>query len=470
MGGKKKVILPVRHQMSMSELEGKTPLLAGKLVLDSSEGVPKIARKLVEVLRPAALTLRGSQADAQRANERLLEQLRVSGKNSAIDYRITTGIGVGPKRVDLESMQEAGAKDSIGSIFQSGMRVDLLPKSREKYQKNPLTFHVTLKDTGVKKFLKSMQTGRAQTFTASEFENFQTSLGLFPSFKNAETRQTLLVKPLSGQTAPVRVTFGSGSAAVVYDLMTHRMVRSGTLEAHGVLEGKDVPFVVHLRARRKPKLGLSATIESQCKGKSIRVVKKFVQMKRALWESGEIEIYDLESGSARLAGKLSIPPASKTDLWFGRVVEDVAAIGDFFGVDIKWPSEINEADIDLLIQLKSMIDKKPWGTGARFTSIVTKVNGNPNLFEALKSGGLTWVAREEPLVILGTPIEGRKLACCFEQMKIVDFEATKDRFDRAAEGEKIEVRFEAVGDIWIKQWDTRENRPVDVPNQTNNNG
>src|ERR1700730_13341192 len=67
MEGKGKVILPVRHNISVAELVTKVPLVAGKYVLDSSDGVPAVARKLVEVIRPEALKLDQSRADAQRA-------------------------------------------------------------------------------------------------------------------------------------------------------------------------------------------------------------------------------------------------------------------------------------------------------------------------------------------------------------------------------------------------------------------
>jgi hypothetical protein len=451
--------------MSISELVEKVPLLAGKIVLDSSEGVPAIARKLVEVIRPEALKLDQSHADAQKANSRLLEQLEEFGKNPTVAYRVSSGHGISPKKFDLDSLEKIEVKDAIASIYHSGMRIDLLPKDRNEYRKNPVTFTLNLQDAGVKKLLRAMETGRTQEFTAGEFGNLKMSLELFPSFNGPATTQKLMIKPVAGKTTPVRVTFGNGPTVVVYDLMTHRTVRAGTLEAHGALEGKDVPFVVHFRVKRKPALDMKMTIEPELKGKSVRFVQKFVQMKRALWESGQIEIFHLESGAVLLAGKLSIPPASKADIWFGRSVDDVAAIADFFGVDIKWPKEITEADFDLLIKLKWMIEKKSYGTGARFTGVATKTSENSSLFESSKSGRSMCVTNNEPLVFLGTAIEGYSIAFCFEQTKVIDFERTKDRFDRAAVGDQIEVKYEAQGDIWIKLWDIKENRPVEKPNQ-----
>jgi TIR domain len=350
MGGKRKVILPIRHQISIEELIEKVPLLAGKCVLDSSKGVSAIARKLVEVIRPEALKLDQSQADVQKTNARLLEQLEEFGKNPTVGYRVSSGQGVTPKKFDLESLEKTEVKDAIGSIYHSGLRIDLVPKDRNEYRKNPVTFKLRLQDAGVKKLLKAMQTGRTQEFTAGEFSNLKLSLELFPS----AVAQKLVIKPIAGKTIPVRVTFGNDATAVVYDFMTHRTVRAGTLEAHSTLSGKDVPFVVHLRMKRKTSLDVQMIIEPELKGKSIRFVHKFVQMKRALWESGKIEIFDLESGTVRLAGELLIPAASETELGFGRMVDDLAMIADFFGIDLKWPKEITETDKDVLVLLKWM--------------------------------------------------------------------------------------------------------------------
>jgi hypothetical protein len=465
MGGKKTVILSVRHHISIEELVEKVPLLAGKLILDSSEGVPAIARKLVEVIRPEALKLDQSHADAQKANTRLLEQLGEFGKNPTLAYRVSSGHGIAPEKFDLDSLEKIGVKDAIASIYHPGMRIDLFSKDQNEYRKNPVRFKLSLQDAGVRKFLKAMETGRSQEFTAGEFGDFKMNLELFPSFNGPATTQKLVIKPAAGKTTSVRVTFGNGPTVVVYDLMTHQTVRAGTVEAHGTLSGKDVPFVIHMRVKQKPSLDMKLTIEPELKGKSIRFVHKFVQMKRALWESGQIEIFDLESGTAMLAGKLSIPPASEKELWFGRVVDATAAIAEFFGIDLKWPKEITETDMDLLVLLKWMIEKKSYGTGARFTGVVTKTNENTNLFETWKAGGSTWMTRGEPLVFLGTAIQGYTIAHYFDQTKIVEFERAKERFDRAAVGEQIEVKYEAQGDVWIKLWDVKENRPVEKPNQ-----
>jgi hypothetical protein len=223
--------------------------------------------------------------------------------------------------------------------------------------------------------------------------------------------------------------------------------------------------VVHIRVKRKPSLDMQMTIKPELKGRSIRFVHKFVQMKRALWESGQIEIFDLESGTNLLAGKLSIPAASKEEIWFGRLVDDVSVIAGFFGLDIKWPKELTEADFDLLIRLKFIIEGKSCGKGARFTGVVTKTNENSNLFESAMYGGSMWLTNNEPLVFLNTAIEGYSIAFACEQVKITDFERTKDKFERASVGDQIEVKYEAQGDIWTKLWDVKENRPVEKPHQ-----
>ncbi len=74
------------------------------------------------------------------------------------------------------------------------------------------------------------------------------------------------------------------------------------------------------------------------------------------------------------------------------------------------------------------------------------------------------ITRGQPLVFLGAPIEDYTITYCFDQTKILEFERAKESFDRAAVGDQIEVKYEAQGDIWIKLWDIKENRPIEKPN------
>jgi hypothetical protein len=43
----RKVILPVRHQMTIDELRSRSPLLAGVLSVDSSIGVPAVVEAII---------------------------------------------------------------------------------------------------------------------------------------------------------------------------------------------------------------------------------------------------------------------------------------------------------------------------------------------------------------------------------------------------------------------------------------
>ena len=112
------------------------------------------------------------------------------------------------------------------------------------------------------------------------------------------------------------------------------------------------------------------------------------------------------------------------------------------------------------------MEKKSYGRGLQFTGVVTKTNENTNLFETWKAEGSMCITNGAPLVFLGAAIEGYTIAYCFYQTKIAEFERVKEKFDCAAVGDQIEVKYEAQGDIWIKLWDIKENRPVEKPDAT----
>src|SRR6185312_12066440 len=74
--GGQKVILPVWYRITREDILKHLPIQADKLAANSSDGIPSVARSLVEVIRPEALELDTSRADAEKINARLLEQLR----------------------------------------------------------------------------------------------------------------------------------------------------------------------------------------------------------------------------------------------------------------------------------------------------------------------------------------------------------------------------------------------------------
>lgn len=459
-----KVLLPVWHRITKEEVHKKAPTLALKQAALSTEGIVAVTQRLVEVIRPKALKLDQSQTDARRANIRLLDQLKQTGTNPTIDYRVIAGQGSTPPSFDLESLDKLGNKDVVASFFRSGMRIDLVPKVLSDYLKSPLNITIGFRDAGVEKFKKMMETGIVQSFTAGEFGDVQMDVALFPSFKGPATTQTLVVKPSPGENIPVRVTFGSGSESIIYELMQYRTERSGTLEAAAIIRGKDTPFVINLLVKRSPTLDLAMTIEPHLKGRSIRVVQKYVEMKRALWKSGVVSIFNLETSSSLISGRITIPAPSESDIWFGRLVEDVASIANFFSIDIKSLDDITEADIELLILLKWMIEKKSYGTGARFTSVMTKTTENADLLNTLNSGISIALTREGPLMFLGITIEDYTLAFSLENVQIKDFDLARERYDRARIGENIELTFETAGTILVKLWDTAGHRPLEKPN------
>jgi len=84
MEGKKKVILPIAHGISISELIDRVPLLAGKLILNSSEGVAEIARQLVKEIRPQALKIRSEsrrRSKSQQSTSGSVAEVRKESNN-----------------------------------------------------------------------------------------------------------------------------------------------------------------------------------------------------------------------------------------------------------------------------------------------------------------------------------------------------------------------------------------------------
>ena len=87
----RKVILPVWHEVTKTEVLKFSPTLADKVAAKSSDGVVAVSKALVRAIRPEALTISTSRSDASLAITRLSEQLKQNAP--AFNYRMAPAWG-----------------------------------------------------------------------------------------------------------------------------------------------------------------------------------------------------------------------------------------------------------------------------------------------------------------------------------------------------------------------------------------
>jgi hypothetical protein len=122
-------------------------------------------------------------------------------------------------------------------------------------------------------------------------------------------------------------------------------------------------------------------------------------------------------------------------------------------LSIKWPEVITKQDIELLATLKALVDQKPIGTGAQFKSSLVKSADILRSWDTLDNGANMAVVGEEAQSFFGATIEAETLALCAEHVFIVDFEETRQRIERAAIGESVELSYKTSSPITVSLWD-----------------
>jgi hypothetical protein len=413
----RKVILPIWHEVDEWYLGERVPMLVGRWAAKTGEGIPQVAKQLVEVIRPKALKLETSLADAERANSRLLDHLHE--KNPSRTFRVVMG-----QSIDPEITEPPQVTDAIASLFDGKMRIDVLARDVKTYMEDPVTFSVRLAGNGVAKFLDFVRTGRSQEFTGEEIKGFKTNLKLYGLDVENLSKSRLYLGPTNkGLTkVPVRAIFGSGVSAVAIPYMESMIERAGTHEISLLTTATDFPFSFRTVI---PRSGVtSGDIEFRCKldGGDIHVVQKYFRAMMALQESGEFEIKPLQTDTLLLRGKCSLEKPSDEDIWFSKIINDVVRVADYLGLSVKWPEIITKHDIELLAILKALVEQKPIGTGAQFKSSLVKSEDSLRSWDTLKAGGNMALVGENALSFFGTSIEAGTLAFCAEHVLIVDFE------------------------------------------------
>jgi hypothetical protein len=453
------VILPVWHEITKQDLLQKAPMLADKFAANSKDGIAAVAKQLVRVIRPEALELDISRVDAQRVNARFLEQLRE--KNPALDFRVSVGPSSAPAALHSELPVPKG---TVASVFHSGMQIDIMAKDREEYLKDPFKVSIRFKDKGVTKLFELLRTGKAQEFTPEEFSNVKTNLQLFaPSDAQVLGQKLLLAPSRQTRTVPVRVTFTGDSDTVQFSFMQMRGERGGTDELSIVVSGRDIPFLLRVILLRDGVIGANFEIEPQIKGAEVHAIQKYTRAIRAMQTGGVIEIFNLETDSLILSGNCRLDALTeKQDCWF-RMIDDVSTVADYFGLTMKWPAAISEQDAEILAFLKCFVDGSPIGKGGSFTSTLTKTQENASVFEGLAPSGPVWLQKEDPVVLLGTPIKDRALFLFMEHVRIVDFETMRQRFVSAPLGEEVEISYATESDLRVKLWDKHRRCFIESP-------
>lgn len=245
----------------------------------------------------------------------------------------------------------------IASISDETKTIDVFAKDVEALKLNPPKVEFTVTGSGADKLNDFIRSGRPQVIEPDELLDFTSDLSFFGPPKDQVEGAKLLIGPMAGGLPPLlmRVTFGSGADAVVYECIRFESTRHGKEEAEFESSGT-LPFRMSLV------INFSGTgsvhFERHCAGADVRAAQKYLRGVKAMFRSGDLEMYDLEHGTTFLKPRMS----GTLPGWFSAydsLVSDAVAVADFYGVNLKMPEKPTCDDLRSLKLLKGLIEGMP---------------------------------------------------------------------------------------------------------------
>ena len=288
----RKVILPVWHELEKADLLRFSPTLADKVAAKSKEGASAVAKALIKVIRPEALTISTSRRDASVAITRLRDQLEQNAPK--FEYRIAPAdaISTAPLRD-----QPDPNKKLIGSAVTDGLRIDVIAPDAAAYDENPLFAHATFTAGAVERLQEANRTGDTVTFGPDEVSEMRSELFKIAGLPwEASPIQSLTVSPSADVLAKrlhLGVTFVKDDVIETFSLIEFRFLKAGTEQFQIESCYPPLPFRLTITLPWQKGPG-TLHVEFQYAGHDVRRVYQIHRALRALFSGGHVELTNLE--------------------------------------------------------------------------------------------------------------------------------------------------------------------------------
>jgi hypothetical protein len=354
-----KVILPIWHNVSATDVLEEYPILADIVAIKSDGPLTEIARALVKVIRPELLRTSESAAAAAFASERLA--IAVESDFPGYSIQVTTGASA--------PVPTAAADPTLlASLFRNGVRTDIHVKDPELLRGREPRIGLSFRESGVDKMLDAIKTGRAQEFLANEFAVLGGNFPLMPSIDELSDG-TLQLKPRLNSAKPleVRLELTHPNKNIQLPILYLQGTRAGTEEFELTVSHPQYPFTLAFVMSTAFLPEGQVDIHTAFSGFNFGKLAESIEILDLIADGAEIEIFQIFDGKRLVKLKANI----KRD-WIPegivQLVQEVAAIERFFGLSILWPSRITDEDVSRIHFVHSMITGEEIGTNLRLTS------------------------------------------------------------------------------------------------------
>jgi hypothetical protein len=433
----RKIILPVWHNISSSEMKATLPIQADKVALRSSDGVNAVARQIVETVRPELLEVETQKGRVFSSSSALIDIAK--SHHPGYSFNLHSGSG-GPL-----------APGTIASVKEGQHRIDISIADRTLIEAEP-TLSITFAEEGIRKIGELYRTGKTQSWKAGEFTKIKGTIPMFPS-GDVSPFQTLTAGSNLSHLPPKHVRFEVGTTnPTVFPILEMRLTRAGVEEAEAVVRHPSTPLEISFTFSLNRSQRVETSFSWNFVGNSCSACKKVIDAIDKLRKGDSLRLYDIETEKMAFETPASIeelgddpfPPQLR------RIMSIAADSEKRFGVRIMFADQITEQDTESLFYLDCLLTGRQYGTNLSLTMNLTKQGPETVSAHASFLSGQPVSLFLGPsnypgfFPLFGTEVPAPGWGLYTEQCVVKDGETARAKYDQAPVGEK--VHFTVVGE------------------------
>jgi len=446
MQGKKKIILPIWHEITAAEMAKTMPIQVDSVALKSADGIESVARSLVEVIRPRLLKLEVKRGLAFDAAESFIENAKA--RHPGYDFTVHSG--------EIELSTLPGTAAMIGT---NRHRIDIKVSNPALIKETP-TLNIAFKGQGGSKMLELLRTGKQQAWESGEFTYLSGSIPLMPQV--AQEGGHLIIGPgkMTRPPRPVRLEVG-GSDPIVFPLMEMRPTRSGTEEAEVSIAHSNSPLSISMVFHPSGE-STDCSFHSSLIGHSFIQCEKAIKAIDALRRKEPIRVIDIESEKVVMNGQclLSNPINEPYSESLRSLITLAAQIEKHFSCRLDFPDSISDEEDETLRILDCLLNSREYDNGLSATVTIEKGDNNIAATQRPLFAGQPIALFNEAenfpgfFTLFGKTIPAPEWGLFTEKLASSGTESEVTDFDQANPGDELEVTLKAQTPTFVR-WKTK---------------
>ncbi|HEV2575655.1 MAG TPA: toll/interleukin-1 receptor domain-containing protein [Acidobacteriaceae bacterium] len=343
ISGNRKRILPILHNLSIAELRKSYPIQADRYSLSSKVPLDELCRELIRVIKPELLEL-------QELERRSFDSAEVFLKTAGTKY--------------------PNYEFSVYVANSSGKRIEIRSKVPVTSEDAP-TINLRFLGEGVRKAMELLRTGKAQSWSSSEFTHLSSDIPFFPG-----PQEGMLLSagpPVDPDPRAVRIEI-EDAPETRFELMTMSVVRRGSEEGELRIADDSQPLSISLVNQFAENAEINISLSWRISGFQAGKCQRMLSFVDAALAGGRIKVTDLKGERPTI----TLPPiegpakSGSLDPNTRKLIALCAEIEERLKCTIIMRKNLTEDDIENLEILDSLLNGTESDRDASGTMSLTK--------------------------------------------------------------------------------------------------